>query len=211
MTRRIQRPLQLQKLLLQPARSSKATMSTKKDRWTVSSSKLKYKNPWISVREDCVIHPNGKPGMFGVVKMNPGVSILPIDDKGNVYLTQEYHYAVERETLETISGGINPGEDKLNAAKRELLEETGLVASKWIDFGVIDPFTTVIHSPNYLFLAQGLTFSKSNPEETEDIKIIQMTVAEAYQMVMKGEITHGASVTLILKLKLQLETKGVIS
>ena len=71
--------------------------------------------------------------------MKSGVSVLPIDNKGNVYLTKEYHYAVERETIEAISGGIDKGENKENAAKRELNEEAGITANEWIDLGVLDP------------------------------------------------------------------------
>lgn len=169
--------------------------------WKVTNSKNIYKNPWISVKEDEVIRPDGTKGIFGVVEMKPGVTILPYDDRGNVYLTKEYHYAVERETIEAISGGIDENEDKLEAAKRELEEETGIIASELIDLGVIDPFTTVVVSPNHLFLAKGLNFSEANPEETEDIKVIKTPMTEAIKMVMDSKITHGASVAVILKAK----------
>lgn len=176
-------------------------MNIKKGPWTVTSSRTVYKNPWISVKEDRVIRPDGKDGIFGVVEMKTGVTILPIDDEGNVYLTKEYHYAVERETIEAISGGINKDESKEDAAKRELKEETGITANEWIDLGVIDPFTNVIVSPNYMFLAKGLEFSKSNPEGTESIKVIKVSMKEAIQWVMESKITHGATTTLILKAK----------
>src|SRR3990172_141612 len=112
----------------------------KKGPWEVTGTKTVYQNPWLRVKEDKVIRPDGKEGIFGVVEMKPGVSVLPIDDNGNVYLTNEYHYAVERETIEAISGGIDEEENKVDAAKRELKEETGITASEWIDLGVINPF-----------------------------------------------------------------------
>jgi 8-oxo-dGTP pyrophosphatase MutT (NUDIX family) len=176
-------------------------MNIKKGPWTITDSKTVYKNPWINVREDKVIKPDGKEGIFGVVEMKPGVSILPIDDEGNVYLTKEYHYAVECETVEAISGGIDKGESKEDASKRELKEETGITANEWIDLGVIDPFTTVIASPNYMFLAKGLEFSKASPEDTENIKVMKVSMKEAIQWVMESKITHGATTTLILKAK----------
>ena len=176
-------------------------MVKKKGPWVLVDSKDVYSNPWIKLREDKVIRPDGKDGIFGVVTMKPGVSVLAIDSKNNVFLTQEYHYAVERNTIEAVSGGIDGKEDKLEAAKRELKEETGIEAKEWIDLGVIDPFTTVINSPNYLFLAKKLTFSKANPEGTENIKIIKVSFKQAVDWVMKSLITHSATATLILKVK----------
>lgn len=176
-------------------------MNIKKGQWTVVNSKAVYKNPWINVREDKVVRPDGKEGIFGVVEMKPGVSVLPIDDKGNVYLTKEYHYAVERETIEAISGGIDKDENKIEAAKRELKEETGIIANNWIDLGVVDPFTSVVVSPNYLYLARDLKFSEAKPEVTENIIVIKVLMKEAIQMVMDSKITHGGTTTLILKAK----------
>ena len=176
-------------------------MNIKKGPWTAIDSKIIYKNPWIVVREDIVIRPDNKKGVFGVVKMKAGVSILPLDGENNVYLTQEYHYAVERITIEAISGGIDDKEHKLDTAKRELKEETGILADEWIDLGVVDPFTTVITSPNYMFLARSLTFTKADPEGTENIKIIKAPLTEAIKWVRENKITHAATTTLILKAK----------
>ena len=176
-------------------------MSIKKGLWEIVHSKIVYKNPWIQVREDSVIRPDNKEGIFGVVEMKSGVSVLPLDDVGNVYLTKEFHYAVERETIEVISGGIDENEDLLTAAMRELQEETGIQANEWIDLGSIDPFTTVVKSPNHLYLARGLSFSEANPEGTESIKVIKVSLAEAITWVMESKITHGASVAVILKAK----------
>ncbi|MDQ4078819.1 MAG: NUDIX hydrolase [Chloroflexota bacterium] len=175
--------------------------SFKKGPWTVIDSRTVYENPWITVREDKVIRPDNREGIFGVVEMKPGVSVLPLDDEGNVYLTQEFHYAVGRETIEAISGGIDQGEDKLDAARRELKEEAGIVANEWIDLGVIDPFTTVVSSPSHIFLARGLEFSEPDPDGTEIIRIVKTSLHEAVEWVMEGKITHGATTTLILKAK----------
>lgn len=176
-------------------------MRQKKGPWTAIGTKIIYKNPWISVREDKVIRPDNKEGVFGVVEMKPGVSVLPLDKKGNVYLTKEYHYAVERETIEAISGGIDAGETSLEAAKRELKEETGIIAKDWIDLGFVDPFTTVIVSPNHMYLARELEFEATDLEGTENIVILKVPLEEAIKWVIESNITHGATTTLILKVK----------
>lgn len=167
----------------------------------IIGTKSAYKNPWIEVIEDKVIRPDGKEGIFGTITMKDGVSVIPVDDKGNVYLTKEYHYAVGRITIEAVSGGIDNGETKLQAAKRELKEETGFNAKKWTDLGTLDPFTSVIKSENHMYLAQGLTKGKAAPEGTELIRVIKMPFKESLNMVKKSEITHGATVAALLKAK----------
>lgn len=167
--------------------------------WKIKDGQIKYKNPWISVREDQVIRPDGKDGIFGVVEMVAGVSVLPIDDDGFVYLTKEFHYAIERDSIEVVSGAVDEGETTLDAAKRELKEELGVEAREWVDLGILNPFTTAIKSPATMFLAKGIIFSKANPEGTEKIDMVKAKLDDAVKMVMESEITHGPSCVLILK------------
>ena len=99
-----------------------------------------------------------------------------------------------------MSGGIDQDEDVLTAAKRELQEETGMMASEWIPLGGVDTFTSVIDSRATLFLARGLTTGgEAMPEGTEQIALIKMSFQEALGMIMNGTITHGPTCVLILK------------
>lgn len=163
------------------------------------SSKEVYKNRWIQVREDSVIRPGGKGGIFGIVTMIPGSTVLPLTSDGHVYLTKEYKYGIGSESLEVVSGAIDEGETPLDAAQRELQEEAGLIAEKWTDLSVINPFTGVINCPNYIFLAENLTKTKTNLDEGEVISLEKVSFKEALRMVMDGEITHGATCAVILK------------
>lgn len=184
---------------------NKSNMTKKKGSWTILESKTVYKNPWIKVIEDKVIQPDNKEGIFAMVEMKSGVSVVPLDEKGNVYLTKEYHYAIAKETIEAISGGIDKGETKLVAAKRELQEEAGIIAAEWIDMGFVVPFTSVINSTNYMYMARNLQFVKRSLEGTEEIEIIKMPLQEAVQLVKESKIIHGATVILILKMKNYLQ------
>jgi ADP-ribose pyrophosphatase len=170
----------------------------KRGPFQVKGSREVYRNQWISVREDVVVRPGGADGTFGVVEMVPGSSVLALDDSGNVKLVKEFKYAVGRETLEVVSGAIDGEETPLAAAQRELLEETGFRATEWVDLGVVDPFTTVVSCPNYLYLARGLQ-RVSQPEPEELVELVSVSLEEAVAMVERSEITHGASCTLILK------------
>lgn len=167
----------------------------------LTASREVYRNPWITLREDSVMRPGGKAGIFGVVTMKPGSSVLPVTDDGQVYLTREWKYAIGRESLEVASGAIDGDESPLACARRELEEETGLIAEEWINAGCVNPFTTVVSSPNYLFVCRGLKATKQSLDDGEVLSVVKMPLDEALARVMAGEITHAGSCVLILKAK----------
>lgn len=156
----------------------------------------------MTLREDTVIHPDGKPGIFGITTLLSGASILPIDDDGNVYLIEEYRYAVERLCTECASGAIEKGQTPLEAAKRELHEEAGFEADEWLDLGYIDPFTSITKAPHYLFIARRLREVGQQLESSETINVKKYTLDEAYQMVLDGRINFAPACILILRAKL---------
>jgi len=171
--------------------------------WKILRSTEVYRDPWLDVRRDDVIRPDGEDGTHCVVSMKAGVCVAALDDEGNVYLTEEFHYAIGRESIEGVSGGIEQGESPLETAQRELEEELGLRADRWTELGVIDPFTTIILSPTRLFLAEGLSEGVCQPEGTEQIRRVKMPLADAIAQVLDSRISHGPTSTLLLKIHLQ--------
>jgi 8-oxo-dGTP pyrophosphatase MutT (NUDIX family) len=167
--------------------------------WTIEESSPVYRNPFIEVVEDRVIRPDGQPGVYGTVAMKPGVAVLAVDANDTVYLTREFRYAVGRDSTEVAGGGIDAGESPLDAARREAREELGVEASEWVDLGVIDPFTAVVRGQVHLFLARGLSFTRTEHEGTEAIEVLKLSFGEAVRLVMDGTITHGPSCVLLLK------------
>jgi len=167
--------------------------------WFIKDSKDVYVDPFVSVRVDEVVRPDGDDGQHVVVFMKPGVCVLAVDEKNNVYLTREFHYGVGRYSLEAVSGGIDTGEHADATAKRELAEELGLVAECWEAVGSVDPFTTIVVSPTNTYIARGLTKTASNPEGTELIETVVMPLSEAVARVNSGEITHAPTCVLILQ------------
>jgi ADP-ribose pyrophosphatase len=175
--------------------------------WQIVRSREVYKDAWMEVRSDEVIRPDGRPGTHGLVVIRPGVSVLPLDDLGYVYLTEEFHYAVGRTTLEVVSGGIEEAEEPVAAAHRELAEELGITARELIPLGGFDPFTTMLNAPARLYLARELSFGQCAPDGTEQIRCVTMPLAQAVALAMEGVISHGPSCAVILKSHLWLQER----
>jgi ADP-ribose pyrophosphatase len=179
--------------------------------WRIVDSQDIYRDAWVELRKDEVIRPDGQPGTYAVVNLKPGVCVLAMDDEHNVYLTEEFHYGVGRVTIEAVSGGMEPDEDALLTAQRELQEELGIRARDWTDMGTLDPFTASVVSPTRLYLARDLKFGDHAQEGTETIACVQMPFADAVQKAVDSEITHGPSCVLLMKVHLMLAKESVES
>lgn len=166
--------------------------------WKIKSTEQIYRDPFLELTLDKVVRPDGNDGQHVVVHIKHGVCVLAMDDQQHVYLTDEFHYAVGRHSIEAVSGGIEPGEDPDLTAKRELQEEIGLEAESWELLGTVDPFTTIMESPTRMYLATGLTEVEPDPEGTEQIRRVRVSLERAVEMVKSGEITHAPSCVLIL-------------
>ena len=172
---------------------------TKKGPWQVENTTQKYKSAWLELSEDAVIQPNGSPGLFATVKIRPGVSVIALDDDENVYLTSEYRYAIEQESIEVVSGAIEESEEPATAARRELREELGIEAKDWVYLGFVHPLTSMVYSPAHLFMAKQLSFFEPQTDDSEIIQMVKKTLTEAVEMVLESKITHAPSCVLILK------------
>lgn len=172
--------------------------------WVIKKSQVVYKDPWIEVKKDTVIRPDKKDHVFGTVEMRHGSSVLPIDGSGNVYLVRLFRYSLGKDSIETVSGAIKQGETPKSAASRELKEELGIRARSLVSLGLVNPFTNLIKSPTYLFLARNLSFGKPSLDKTEKMERmekVKIPFAEAVDMVMKSRIHHAQSAVLIMKAK----------
>ena len=166
--------------------------------WQIKESNTVYSDPFVDLQVDQVIRPDGKDGQHVLVTIKPGVCVIAMDDSKNVYLTKEFHYAVGRDSLEAVSGGIEPGDEALATAQREVQEEIGIKAEHWQHLMTVDPFTSCLKSPTELYLATGLSTTESSPEGTELIETVVMPLKEAVELVCRGKITHAPSCVALL-------------
>ncbi|MBL7930448.1 MAG: NUDIX hydrolase [Bacteroidia bacterium] len=178
-----------------------------KNSWKTLSSEEKYNNPWISLTEHQVLNPSGKPGIYGVVHFkNVAIGVLPLDKNHNTWLVGQWRYPLNEYSWEIPEGGGPLGTDPLESAKRELKEETGLIAGKYMVLGKIHTSNSVCNEYGILYLAQDLEQSESEPEESEDLQIKKLPFLDAYKMVMDGKITDSLSQAAILKTKVLIDS-----
>lgn len=168
--------------------------------WHTLSSEVKYHNPWISVREDQVQNPGGGQGIYGVVTMkNKALGIVPVDAEGNTWLVGQYRYPLNEYSWEIPMGGGLVELDVLESAQRELKEETGLTAARWTRIARLHTSNSVTDEEGFVYLAEDLTQGELEPEETEDLRLWKLPLAEAIRMVMEDRITDAISVAGLLK------------
>jgi 8-oxo-dGTP pyrophosphatase MutT (NUDIX family) len=175
--------------------------------WKITSEKEIYDNPWINVTEYQVINPSGNPGIYGQVHYkNIAIGILPLDDDMNTYLVGQYRFTLNQYSWELPEGGGIIGVDPLESAKRELLEETGLKASRWTEIQRMHLSNSVSDELCILYIARGLEQFEAEPEDTEQLIVNKVPFDEVYRMVCAGKITDSLAVAAVLKARLmQLE------
>lgn len=173
--------------------------------WKILSSEEKYDNKWINVTEHQVLNPAGGPGIYGVVSFKHlAIGVIALDEDMNTYLVGQYRFPLEAYSWEIPEGGGSFDDEPLDTAKRELLEETGLVAHSWKPLLQMHLSNSVSDEVALVFLARNLEQHAPMPEETEDLTIRKLPFAEAYRMVKEYQITDSISVAAIQKVQLMV-------
>jgi len=168
--------------------------------WKRLSSRTVFENDWMQVLEDHVINPGGGENLYGHVHFkNLAVAIVALDDAGNTWLVGQDRYTLNEYSWELPMGGAPLEEPPLEAAKRELQEETGIRAADWKELMRLHPSNSITDELGIAYVATGLSFGETQFEETEDLDIRKLPLSEAVDMVLDGKITDAISAAALLR------------
>ncbi len=180
--------------------------------WPTASRRVVYSNPWITVTEDAVARPDGSAGTYGVVALNHAsvfVVAMTADDEVVLVTVDRHTVGV---SVEIISGGSD-GEEPAPAARRELLEETGLEAESWRELGRVESLNGICRAPGTVFLATGLSEARgaasrsalAAEQASEGISGVRpVPWGEVMRMLRDGEITDGETAAALMLVALEL-------
>jgi len=177
--------------------------------WRTTGSSVVYANPWITVREDAVVRPDGSPGIYGVVGFRTvALGAVPHYDDGTTVLVGQFRYTLGAWSWEIPEGGGDPLLEPEREVARELEEETGLVAGRLTALGGLHTSNSVTDERALLFLAEDLTEGAPRPDPTEQLVRWRVALDEAVAMAHDGRITDSMSVAGLLRAERLLRERG---
>jgi 8-oxo-dGTP pyrophosphatase MutT (NUDIX family) len=162
----------------------------------VSSHEI-YRNPWLTVTEYDVLRPDGERGIYGVVDPGANATIVALENDETIWLIREFSYPLQRARWILPTGRVEPGEDPLRAAQRELAEEVGLQADGWQKLGAFPLSGGISTQVSHIYLARKLHRGAASPEGTERIEPRQLPLRQAYAACLDGTISDAPVVLAI--------------
>lgn len=170
-----------------------------KREWKTLGSKLIYKNPWIKIFEDKVINPDKKETIYSYLEKTSGAFIIALDKDNSIFLVEEFRYPIKKSILQLPAGTFS-NNNLLKNAQRELKEETGIEAEKWVNLG--DFYVAPGHETTriYAFLATDLDISKIKISQEEDesiLQIIKINIKDLKKKIIENKIKCGITLAAL--------------
>lgn len=178
--------------------SANCFMKKTKNPWQTLKSRLVYKNSWMTVRENQVIRPDGKPGAYSYLEKPPGAFVIAYEDN-SIYLLKQFRYVLKKAIYE-LPAGVVKGKNYLANAKRELLEETGIKAKTWKLLGIFYVAPGHETTREYAFLATDLDTSDIRIAQEGDESIIaveKVKVKALRKMFVNNQVVCGISLAAL--------------
>ena len=163
------------------------------------SADYKYRGRIINLRVDTALLPNGSSATREVVEHPGGVCVAALTEDGYLLFVRQFRYPYQKVLLELPAGKLDPGEDPLEAGKRELREETGAEAARYESLGELYPSPGYCGEIIHMYAATGLTFGQMSPDEDEFLEVEKIPLEEAARMVLDNEIADAKTQAAVLK------------
>jgi ADP-ribose pyrophosphatase len=155
------------------------------------AKKVAYENPWWRYCRDQVELPSGKLGEYHYAQTNGSAMVIPVEQNGNLLMVQQHRYLGNRVSIEFPCGGLKTGVSYIEAAKDELVEETGFAANEFKEIGAFNPCNGLLDEICKVYVARDLEFVGARPDETEDIELLHLTIEEIGARIVDGTIWDG--------------------
>ncbi len=172
---------------------------------TCLDSALVYDGSFIKVRRDHAAMPDGEVHTREYIVHPGAVAVLALLDNGKLIMERQFRYAPRREFVEIPAGKIDPGEDILVCAKRELLEETGYVAKEWTHLTTAWPAIGYANERIEYYLARGLAHEGRQLDDGEFLEVFELSVDEAVEWVRLGKINDSKTIVGLFWLEKTLQ------
>ena len=169
----------------------------------------KFNGEIIKLRVDTVTTPSGNTATREIVEHPGGVCVVPIDGSGNVIMEWQYRRPFDTNVFEIPAGKLTKGEDPLECGKRELEEETGMCAKKYVYLGKMLPTPGFCGEVIHMYAALDLYEGKLNRDEDEFMEIVRVPLERLVDMVLSGEIIDAKTSVAILKVN-EMKNRGMI-
>lgn len=164
------------------------------------SSDLIFDGKVLHLYRDVIELPNGKEGFREFCRHIGAVCVVPVTDEGEVICVRQYRYAIGQSIIEIPAGKLDSrDEDPREAALRELREETGAICSRLTYMGKYYSSPAILDECIHMYLAEGLTFGETDPDEDEFIELLKIPVDELTHMIMNGEIVDGKTQAAVMR------------
>jgi len=177
-------------------------MKEGKNPWKTLSEEVMYENNWIRVEHHEVLNPKNKAGIYGKVHFKYiAIGIIPVDLDGYTWIVGQFRYPLNQYSWEIPEGGGKIGIPTLDSARRELREETGIIAKGWTMIQEIHTSNSVSDEYGVIYLAEDLEFHAPQPDDDEELLIRKIHLRDLFKMITSGKITDSLSLAGIYKLK----------
>jgi 8-oxo-dGTP pyrophosphatase MutT (NUDIX family) len=161
------------------------------------STKIAGRSGPFALREDVIRFPDGVEALYTVLSNPDSAFVVPYFANGDTVLVRQWRHAWEESSWEVPAGTFNEREEPLDCARRELAEETGLVAATYTSLGAVHG-AAFLTGRAHMFLAESITEAERSPETYEqDMEVLRLPIVEALEAALSGQIGHSGSVTAL--------------
>ena len=166
---------------------------SEKGKWKVLKSEYLFRRPWLTVRRDCVELPDGRQNPeFYVLEYPDWVNVIAITEDGKFVMERQYRHGLGKTCFEIPAGVIEEGEDPLDAAKRELMEETGYGEGKWRKIMTVSGNSSTTDNLSHCYVAEGVRkISGQHLDSTEDLEIVLLDTAQVKDLMVNDQIKQA--------------------